>query len=322
MKTIKFQKIAEIPTTSDGYSLVKKSLANDGSLLFLFVEPAGKDAVRERYTDPGGSSFPQSTMNTARRFRLVQTGGEHERVVELPKLDLTFPHVDVFPSGKVVVVGARCEWRNEHDYDLNGGIFDPITGRLSRILLGDGIEDLYVDSLDRIWVSYFDEGVFGNFGWGGPGPRCVGAAGLVCFSETGEKIWEYSADPPIADCYALNVTGSEAAIYFYTEFPVCKISTDFRLKCWNTGLSGCHHFAISDRAILMSKQYTDAPSTGYLGILGENSVTDIRKVKFVLPSGAEIPEGQLLGRGRHMYFFDDVSVHRATLPAVLDSTFS
>ena len=316
MKTIKFQKIAEIPTASDGYALITKSVANDGSLLFLFIEPAGKDAVHEQYSAPGGI-FPQSTMGTARRFRLVQTEAAQARVVELPKLDITFPHVDVFPSGKVLVAGARCEWRGERDYDLNGMVFDPATGRLSRILLGDGIEALYVDDLDRIWVSYFDEGVFGNFGWGLRGPPCVGAAGLVCFSETGDKIWEYSADPPIADCYALNVTGAEAAIYFYTEFPVCRISSDFGLKYWNSGLSGCHHFAISDSAILMSKEYDDPPSTGYLGIPGEDSVKDIRKVKFVLPSGDEIPEGQLLGRGRHMYLFDDASVYRATLPTVL-----
>ena len=40
---------------------------------------------------------------------------------------------------------------------------------------------MQVDSLGRIWVSYADEGVYGNFGWGQPGPPPVGAAGLVCF---------------------------------------------------------------------------------------------------------------------------------------------
>jgi hypothetical protein len=124
-----------------------------------------------------------------------------------------------------------------------------------------------VDSLGRIWVGYFDEGVYGNFGWGGQnGPVPVGAAGLVCFSDSGEKLWEFpqDGDHSIDDCYALNVSGSEAAA-FYTDFPLCKVSRDYELTFRKANLAGCHAFAFSETEALFSGQYGEAPDIAYLG---------------------------------------------------------
>src|SRR5262249_22084105 len=211
---------------SDGYLSVAKSVAGDGSLLFLSIEPTGANAVTQTYTS-GIGIFPKTRMSDAKRFRLlIRRADSSPQTIDLPELDLTFPLVDIFPDGKVLVVGPRCAWRGHENYDLNGVIFDPRTAKVSRILLGDGINSAYVDALGRIWVAYADEGIFGNFGWGNPGPTPVGAAGLVCFSEAGEKIWEYPADANCAidDCYALNVSGSEVALFFYTDFPLCRIS--------------------------------------------------------------------------------------------------
>ncbi len=63
-----------------------------------------------------------------------------------------------------------------------------------------------------IWVGYGDEGIFGNFGWGGPGPAPIGARGIVQFSPSLDVVWEYPRSDssnlePIDDCYALNVVG-------------------------------------------------------------------------------------------------------------------
>ncbi|MBV9564621.1 MAG: hypothetical protein JOY90_29875 [Bradyrhizobium sp.] len=252
-------------------------------------------------------------MKEARRFRLTLVAADGSaREIELPELDVTFPLVDVFPGGRILVVATRCAWRGPEDFDLNGAIVDPGSSEVSRILLGDGIERTYVDALGRIWVSYFDEGVFGNFGWGGPGPTPIGAAGLVCFSETGDKIWEYSDDNGMADCYALNVCGEEAAMFFYTDFPLCRISRDFRTTHWRTELRGCHEFAISAAQILFTAQYKEPPDTAYRGQF-DGSALSTRRVRLQLPDGSPLPRGQLLGRGAHLYFFDESSVYRASL---------
>jgi hypothetical protein len=283
--TIPLQKLCDIPPAPDRYSLVRRSVANDGSLLFLAAEPGGPKRFHLAVVRPNGS---------------LQT-------IELPEVDLSFPLVDIFPSGKVLLVGRRCDW---HD-DLNGAVFDPKTASVSRILLGDGIERTYVDALGRIWVSYFDEGIFG--GGGGPGPTPIGAAGLICFSEAGERLWEYPEDDGMADCYALNVWNSEAVIFFYTDFPLCRITSDFKLAYWKPGLSGCHEFAISDNEVLFSGQYHDSADTAYLGRFETVETLATRRVRLTLPDGSPVPRGQLLGRGKHLYFFDTSAAYRASL---------
>jgi hypothetical protein len=172
-----------------------------------------------------------------------------------------------------------------------------------------------IDNLGRIWVSYADEGVYGNFGWGQPGSPPVGAAGLVCFSESGQKLWEYpvDAEDTITDCYALNVSGSAAAICFYTDFPICRISSDFELQYWKTNLRGCHEFAISENKALLSGQYDDPPDRAYLGNLDKGQFGNPQEARLVLPDGSGISEGQLLGRGRYLYFFDTSNAYHASL---------
>ena len=72
-------------------------------------------------------------------------------------------------------------------------------------------------------MSYFDEGVFGNHGWGEPGgPGPLGRSGLPRWS--GDGVLEYEFSPPdvssaIADCYALSVIGEDAWTCYYTDFP-------------------------------------------------------------------------------------------------------
>jgi len=210
-------------------------------------------------------------------------------------------------------VSSRCEWRGQDDYDLNGVVFDPKTGKVSRILLGDGITSAQVDALGRIWVSYYDEGIFGNYGWGGSGPPPIGSRGLVCFSELGEKVWEYPVSYEIDDCCALNVSDAEAAIFFYADSPICRISSDFRLERWATNLDSCHQFAITKTAVLLTDQYSGPPDVAYLGRLGAGRLVDTRQVRMLLPDGSPLPQAQLLGRGRHLYFFDAVSAYRASL---------
>jgi|ERR1700730_2707309 hypothetical protein len=127
MDVIRFERICDLPIAPDGYSLVAKSVANDQSLLFLFVELAGKDDVIETFKQ-GIGVFPRAKMTNQKRFRLLRGTAESWGKIELPELDVTFPLVDIFPNGKVLVVGPRCVWRSKRDYDLNGIVYDPGLG--------------------------------------------------------------------------------------------------------------------------------------------------------------------------------------------------
>ena len=93
-------------------------------------------------------------------------------------------------------------------------MFDVEGGLLRSILLGDGIEDLQTTSAGQIWVSYFDEGIFGNLGW----KRPVGSCGLRAFDSEGNSTFEFkpvSGLESIVECYALNVTSDSEAWCYY-----------------------------------------------------------------------------------------------------------
>lgn len=316
MPDIILQKLCAIPGAGDGYVRVSESVAADGSLLFLFIEAGGKEAVIAR-TEGGIGIFPVSRMDTPHRFRLVRVvAGGDTKTVELPPLNLTFPMVDVFPDGRVLVAGPRCSWRSETDFDRNGAVIDPKTGAVARILLGDGIEDVFIDTRSRIWVGYFDEGVFGNFGWSDPGPPPIGAGGLVVFDASGGILWEYpdeSHTPPIDDCYAMNVTGDAATIFFYSTFPVCTIARDFALSFFPTPLRGCKAFAIADGRVLFSGQYNDVASTGYRGTLSPDRPAEMEQVSFLHPDGTPIQAARIIGRGSKLHFFADNAVFAADI---------
>ncbi|QOZ29860.1 hypothetical protein XH93_22340 [Bradyrhizobium sp. CCBAU 51753] len=250
------------------------------------------------------------------RLHLVRATPEKSYLIELPELDRTFPLVDVFPDGRILIAGPRCEWRGEGDFDLNGAIVHPTTGEVRRILLGDGISTMQVDDLRRIWIGYLDEGVFGNFGWGfRDGPTPIGAAGLVCFSDAGEKVWEFpeNSSYSISDCYALNVSGVDATALFYTEFPICRISSSFELTFRTTNLAGCHALAVSEAEVLFSGQYRDPPDVAYLGNLSPGRLSKIRRLRMLMPDGSARAGGQLLARGKSLYHFDGEKVCRLSL---------
>lgn len=284
IRSIQFEKIGTAPTLPD-FSLIASGVAGDQSLLFLFVEGSGRQA------------------RALNRCRLLRESAGSIQSIDFPPLDIGFPKVDLFPDGRVLLAGARCGLWAEADDDLDGVIFDPSTGQANNVHMGHGISNLQIDDHGRIWVAYFDEGVL------------VEPAGLVCFSALGEKIWEFPADADhmIDDCYALNVAGSEAFIFFYSDFPLYRIDADFQLSWWRTELKGCHAFAMSGTDILFSSQYREAPEAAHLGRLATGEIVDVKQVRLLMPDGSARPPGRLQGRGRHLYHFGEDGIYRASL---------
>jgi hypothetical protein len=79
-------------------------------------------------------------------------------------------------------------------------------------VFGDGIAHVLATSTGQVWAGYFDDGIYGNYGWGrADSEEPVGAYGIVRFSPDLEPGWHYPKYPEvgpwdaISDCYA--VTG-------------------------------------------------------------------------------------------------------------------
>lgn len=155
------------------------------------------------------------------------------------------------------------------------GVYDG-EGRLQSTLdLGDASHDIQTTPNGKIWVSYFDEGVYG----GGPG----GQQGILCFDSSGRQIFKYfdfaeeNNLPFIDDCYSMNVVGEdEVWLSYYSDFPLVSIR-NFRLhRAWKD--FGCIDgaFGLLDGAVVFSKCYTrnEGDSQLLLRTLSESPQTE------------------------------------------------
>lgn len=186
-------------------------------------------------------------LNTApKAHHLIHWDGLSQRTVRFEKSTgiLTF-HVQPFGEGWLLgdVRGGRAE------------VYDG-AGRPQRTLdLGDASNDIQTTPNGKIWVSYFDEGVYG----GGPGSQ----QGIVCFDSSGRQIFKYfnfaeeNKLPFIDDCYAMDVVSEdEVWLSYYSDFPLVSIRS-FRLhRAWKD--FGCmdRAFSVFEGAVVFPKCYT------------------------------------------------------------------
>ncbi|MES1201133.1 MAG: hypothetical protein ABUS57_06755 [Pseudomonadota bacterium] len=157
--------------------------------------------------------------------------------VQFALLD-AFPMIDQFPDGRWLAAHARS--RGER----NGRVLSRDGDELRRVQLGDGINHIKIDDRQRIWVGWFDEGVFGNDHWRVPGLKYAPSAyGIAAFDDHGTLV-AHASLPSIADCYALNAFGREVWSCTYTEFPLWRM-TDQAESTWQTSLTGVSAIAVN-----------------------------------------------------------------------------
>ena len=125
---------------------------------------------------------------------------------------------------------ARCAYR-ENGPEQNAWTVSRNGAVLSRFCLGDGIQNCAVKADGTIITSYFDEGVFGNYGWADPRSAHgyvppVGECGLIAWTPEGIPLWK-NEKYPIYDCYAISLDEEENLwFYYYDEFRL--VRTNFK----------------------------------------------------------------------------------------------
>jgi hypothetical protein len=154
-----------------------------------------------------------------------------ELAAVMPVEDLALAHNTIQPmaGGRFLMAGTRCRWRAEGP-DRNAMLYDTDGQVVSEHMFGDGIAHVLATSTGQIWVGYFDEGIYGNYGWGlGDGPEPVGAYGIVRFSPDLEPAWHYPKYTEVRpwdainDCYALNADDTSTWACYDSDFPVVRI---------------------------------------------------------------------------------------------------
>lgn len=211
------------------------------------------------------------------------------------------------------LVGARCTWTREA-VERNAVLYASEDGEeVRRITVGDGIADLR-GAPDGLWVSFFDEGIFGNCGWGHPGPAPIGDSGIVRIDERyGDVGWGF--EPPagfetMADVYAFNVSGrpghpTEIWTCYYTDFPIVRIRGE-ETEAWvNNEVAGARAIAAQgDRCLLMGS-YDDRARASLLTLTADGYARPAGAARVLLADGPSSASAHALGVGVRLFFFAD-----------------
>ena len=258
LRTLIAEPICELPELMpllpDTYPAVGFGL--DGEI--LVARPTTPDRL-----DGQRNGFPVTT----RSYEVVRIHAGLRRRFELVNEPLQIGFLQ--PLGdEVLLVQARCQWGGGN-VEPNAAVCGSSAQIARRFALGDGIADVRTAPSGAIWVSYFDEGVFGNRG-SHPGPPAIGSDGLVRFDAFGRREWSYDSThartDQICDAYAFNlVREDDAWVYHYTEFPIVRVA-GANYTVWQPGVSGAIAMAVRHDAVLLFGDHDDAVSARVYGL--------------------------------------------------------
>ena len=288
-----------VTPADDGDVLLSVSVGPAGEAVALWSAPADQEALTSVTVQPGWASFPDARAARPAGARITVHSPGLADAVRIAEMPLAHATVQPLLDGRVLVVAARCRWRPDGP-DRNALVYGPDGAVVAEYTFGDGIEHVLTTPSGSAWVGYFDEGVYGNYGWGGPGPEPLGSCGLARFGPSGEQDWRF---PPgettsIDDCYALNVTGETAWACYYSDFPVVKVE-DGEVTTWRNDLAhGAKSLIVDGRVVGMAGGYRPVRDRLVIGELGGSELRDAGRYRLVLPDSRPLPDDvRMIGRG-------------------------
>lgn len=299
MKQLVARKVVDLsPLLVDRAAPLAVGFSLDGSIYVA----AGR-AAEPLAEDRGGGTFPKSRLAKGTAYTVVHWNAGERRRVEVKDEVIVASYIQPTPRG-FLLVGARCHWRHEGaeanavEYDWNGV-------ELRRFTAGDGIQDLRTTPNGATWAAFFDEGVFGNYGWSGPGPECIGASGCVRFDAEGSPSFHFSPEDAgtdaICDVYAMNVIGDDDVwLYFYTEFPIVHIA-DGTYRVWECGIAGARALAVSASRVLLVGDYKQRNLVRLLRLGPDGKSTREAEMPLTDESGIAIDDARAFGVGKTLY---------------------
>jgi hypothetical protein len=221
-----------------------------------------------RTLSSSGASFAKSRANAPNHFAIHYLLGDDWRRLDLQETDENFHAVQPLGPNHWLLVRSRADVKA----DQNATVFD-MQGRPQwSFNAGDGIQDAQATENNDIWISYFDEGVFGNMG--------KGEAGLVCMDSRGQPFLKYNdsaGESQISDCYALNVCSrKETWLYYYVDFPLVQLVDGKPMRTWlDVPVRGSHAFAVGHDRVLFCGSY-EMPDRLFLVGLESMSVEELQ----------------------------------------------
>jgi hypothetical protein len=240
----------------------------------------------------GHGSFPKQRAVSPNHFRIHHRTDGNWATLDLPPTAENYCPVQPLPKGEWLLVRGRAADEGERNAYVHAA-----NGELVRSFhAGDGVADVQTTERGRVWVSYFDEGVFGNTPLGASGLALLDRRGrpLFCFTDLGAGPLVQS----MADCYALNVCSDrETWLYYYTDFPLVRLLDRKLGGCWRMPVHGSNAFAVDGMRVLLGGSYErkDSLFLVHLDILAS------QELKPADEKGKPLRRFRPFGRRHHLY---------------------
>lgn len=167
-------------------------------------------------------------------------------------IELSFPIIRRLNAGTFFITDGRT------DKSDNGHIYSFSGQKLRSFLAGDGIEDIIIHN-DKIVITYFDEGVYGD-----DGPN---NDGVSVFDFSGNQLFGFNSNGSyghIVDCYCIcKHDNNKVLFYAYTELKVYELNLDtYKIVVYDTPneFSGTASISSKQDKIYFHSSYDDKQS--------------------------------------------------------------
>jgi hypothetical protein len=216
--------------------------------------------------------------------------------------------VQPLPEERYVAAKARAlrTEQNAYIYNSKGEV-------VMSWAAGDGIKSVQASRNGKIWVSYFDEGIYGS-GSGSPGLNAYNPDGGPIFDFT--EIVTASPLEYMADCYALNVASNQDTwVCYYTDFPVVCLRDRKLRRYWPAikEMVGSSAFAVWNDLLLFAGGY-HFEDQFFWHDLHRSRTAEVIAFK---PEGGRLVKSQgvsrVMGRGAKLYVEQDAQIWSLSL---------
>jgi hypothetical protein len=301
---IMLKPFVDIATYIEGFEIVSSKLGGNGCIYILLI-----DKIPEREK----GMFVQTSLSQFRTYKMLIINELQILDVVLTGEKFNYHYLQPLGEDRLLLVGARArKYQNQagnRDCDYNAKVCDFDGNIITQFCLGDGIQDVQVTAEGTIWTSYFDEGVYGNYGWDEP----IGASGLIAWDEKGNKKFENQV-ACIDDCYALNVVNEdEVWFYYYTDFKLGYIQggTDQpEITFMDPHISGSSGFCTDGDHFIFDAGYGKHGTYILKKLAKPGNLVDRQRIQFVDESGEKLflsslrKNQLLLNQGNRLYLVE------------------
>lgn len=314
MKALRLSPIVHIPSILPDGELVAFDVGPDG-LVYLVTAFAPLDYKVEQ---PGWAIFPKTVPDQPQRYRVVTSEDQMVLDVVIEQERINIHHVQPLGS-ELLLVCSRSLCRAPNDVEENGRVYSRDGKFIRSILLGDGIQSVQTTSDGLIWTSFFDEGIFGNFGWKDP----LGASGLVAWDFAGNKLYEF--DPPVGldtmcDCYALNVeSDNDVWCYYYTEFPLVHLRDRKVETFWEAPIKGSSAFAVFAGHALFRGGYKEGDTYHLYSLESNQQMKEVAQIELQDNNNNKLVAERVVARGDAIHLLSGGNLYSVEIQTVLEA---